>query len=230
MKRTKQLKKILLLVLVISSSTIHAQDTEVVSDLQQWTSIDITKKLNKKWSLSFEQEVRFKQDISNFDVYFADLGLSYKLNKHMKLGANYRFYQNKNNKGVFQTQHRWNTDFQYKQKISRFTMAYRLRFQNKDEDFYTSDTENNLYNLRNKFSIDYNIKGFKLDPFFDVELYRQIEDASTSELSKLRYTLGVEYPLKKFGDIKLFYRIDNELNLDYDNKTYIIGVGYKFSF
>jgi hypothetical protein len=212
------------------TNKIVAQETKVTGDLEQWTSIGISKKINKHWKISLDEEFRFKKDISEFDTYFTDLGIDYKFNKHFALGANYRFYQNKNSDGVFKTQHRWSSDFKYKQKINRFKLTYRLRFQNKDEDFFTSTSDNNLYNLRNKFSVDYNIKKFKLDPFFDVELYRRIEDINTTELSKLRWTIGLEYSLKKYGDLELFYRIDNELNQSYAKDTYIIGVGYKFSF
>jgi predicted porin len=210
--------------------TVKAQEKKVVSDLEQWTSIGISKKLGKNWKLSLDQEFRFSNDISQFDTYFTDLGVDYKINKHFSVGANYRFYQNKNKEFDFVTQHRWNTDVQYRQKLNRFTLAYRLRFQNKDEDFFTSESSNNLYNLRNKFSVDYNINKFKFDPFFNVELYRQIEDVNTTELSKLRWTLGIEYSLKKFGEVELFYRIDNELNQSYNKDSYIIGLGYKFSF
>jgi len=209
---------------------LQAQDTKVTSDLEQWTSVGISKKINKHWKISLDQEMRFSKDVSQFDMYFADLGLDYKINKHFTLGANYRFYQNKNLEGIFDTQHRWSTDISYKQKINRFTLAYRLRFQNKDEDFFTDASINNLYNLRNKFSVDYNIKGFKFDPFLDVELYRQIQDVRATALSKLRWTLGVDYSLKSLGELKLFYRLDNELNQSYNKNTYIVGVGYKFSF
>lgn len=210
--------------------TVEAQETKVVSDLEQWTRIGISKKLGKNWKLSLDQEFRFSKNISQFDIYFTDLGVDYKINKHFSVGANYRFYQNKNNDEVFQSQQRLSADIKYKQKISRFTLAYRLRYQNKDEDFFTSESSYNLYNLRNKFSVDYNIKNFKFDPFLNLELYRQIEDVNTNELSKLRWTVGFEYSLKKFGDLELFYKIDNELNKSYNKDTYIIGLGYKFSF
>jgi Protein of unknown function (DUF2490) len=221
---------ITLFIFTVLSVKVRAQETKVVSDLEQWTSIGISKKLGKNWKLSLDQEFRFSKDISQFDTYFTDLGVDYKINKHFSVGANYRFYKNKNKDLDFVTQHRWSTDAKYKQKINRFTLAYRLRFQNKDEDFFTSESSNNLYNLRNKFSVDYNINKFKFDPYFDVELYRQIEDVNTTELSKLRWTLGLEYSLKKFGDLEMFYRIDNELNQSYNKNIYIIGLGYKFSF
>jgi len=209
---------------------LNAQETKVVSDIEQWTSIGISKEFNKHWKLSLEQEFRFTQDMSNFDTYLADLGVGYKLNKHFSFGLNYRFYQNKNADEIFKTQHRFSTDIQYKHKLSRFTLAYRLKLQNKDEDFFTAGSGENLFNLRNKFSVEYNINNFKLDPFFDVELYRSIENAGSTELSKLRWTLGVNYSLKKYGGVELFYRLDNELNQTYNKDTYIIGLGYKFSF
>ena len=230
MKRKAIYTAITILIFTVFYNKTNAQETKVVGDLEQWTSVGISKKLGKNWKLSLDQEFRFTNDISQFDIYFTDFGVDYKLNKHFSLGANYRFYQNKNYEGTFQTQHRWSTDAEYKQKIDRFTLAYRLRFQNKDEDFFTSESSNNLYNLRNKFSLDYNIKNFKFDPFFEAELYRQIYDATTTELSKLRWTLGLEYSLKKFGDLEMFYRIDNELNQSYNKNTYIFGIGYKFSF
>jgi predicted porin len=227
-----KIRNIFALIFLIICFTVksNAQETKVTGDLEQWTSIGISKKINKNWKISLDQEIRFSKDISQFDVYLADLGLDYKINKHFTVGANYRFYQNKDSEGDFQTQFRWNTDLQYKHKINRFTLAYRIRFQDKGEDFLTSQSNSNLYNLRNKFSVDYNIKSFKIDPFFDVELYRQIDDINTTELSKLRWTLGLEYSLKNYGNIELFYRIDNELNQSYNKDTYILGVGYKFSF
>ena len=225
-------RKIILVLLVIICITIKtdAQETKVTRDLEQWTSIGLSKKINKHWKISLDQEFRFTKDASQFDIYFADLGLDYKFNKHFSLGANYRFYQNKNTNGVFQTEHRWSTDFQYKHKISRFAIAYRLRFQNKDEDLFTNESGNNLYNLRNKLSVDYNIKNFKLDPYFNMELFRRFENGEDSYFNKIRWTLGIEYPITKKSDIELFYRIDNELNQDYAKDTYIIGLGYKISF
>lgn len=218
----------ILIILTIKKS--NAQETHVVSDLEQWTSIGLSKKINKHWKISLDQEFRFTNNISKFDTYFTDLGIDYKFNKHFSIGANYRFYQNKNSENQFQTQHRLSGDFEYRQKINRFSLSYRIRLQNKDEDFFTSSTNKNLKNLRNKFSVNYNINNFKLDPFFDIELYRQVEKLNSTELSKLRWTIGLEYPLKNLGDLQLFYRIDNELNQSYNKDTYIVGLGYKFSF
>ncbi len=226
------IKKISTVIILITCLTIkiNAQETKITQDLEQWTSIGLSKKINKHWKITLEEEFRFTEDISKLDVFFIGLGLDYKFNKHFTVGANYRFYQNKNSDGILQNQHRLSADFQYKYKISRFKVAYRLRFQNKDEDFFTNESGNNLYNLRNRFSVDYNINNFKLDPYFDIELFRRFENGEDSYFNKIRWTLGIEYSITKKSDIELFYRIDNELNQDYAKDTYIIGLGYKFSF
>ena len=230
MKNT--IRNLFVLFLLFTSLIIetNAQETKVIRDLEQWTSIGLSKKINKHWKISLDQEFRFTKDVSRFDIYFSDFGVDYKFNKHFTVGANYRFYKNKNKDGVFLTEHRWSADFQYKHKISRFRIAYRLRFQNKDEDFFTSESGNNLYNLRNKLSADYNIKNFKLDPYFDVELFRRFEKGENSYFNKIRWTAGLEYPITKKSDIELFYRIDNELNQTYNKDTFIIGLGYNISF
>ncbi|PLX20264.1 MAG: hypothetical protein C0597_04310 [Marinilabiliales bacterium] len=230
LKITLVLVIIIFIILAFTLKKLAAQETKVIKDLEQWTSIGLSKKINKHWKLSLDQEFRFTKDMSNFDVYFSDLGVDYNINKQFSLGANYRFYQNKNNDGIFKTQHRWSSDITYKEKIDRFTFAYRLRFQNKDEVFYTDNSDNNFYNLRNRLSINYNIKDFKFDPVFELETFRQIDDLNNSTLNKLRWTLGLEYSVKGIGDIKFFGRFDNELNQTYNKDTYILGVGYKFKF
>ena len=141
-----------------------------------------------------EEELRFTKDISRFDLFFTDLGLDYKINKHFSAGLNYRFYQNKNNDGDFITQHRLSANLNYKHKVDRFTFGYRLQFQNKDEDFLSSSSENSVFNLRNRISVDYDIKNFKLEPYFQAELFRKYETGEGSYFNKVRWKLGARYP------------------------------------
>jgi opacity protein-like surface antigen len=227
-------KKSIIIILIICSSIINIfgqkQETKVVKDLELWTSAGISKKLNKHWKISFDQEVRLTNEMSEFDTWFTDLGVDYKLNKHFRLGTNYRFYQIKEDDNQFKTKHRISADIKFKQKIDRFTIEYRLRGQNKDEDFLESTTNDNIFNIRNRISLSYNINHWKADPFFDAELYRRMYTLQDGKFSKLRWTMGVEFPLYKNSEVKLFYRIDNELNTNYPKDTFIIGLGYKYSF
>ena len=228
------MNKITITILIIYLTLGHGfgqkQDTKVVKDLELWTSAGLSKKLNKHWKISLDQEVRFLDEISGFNLWFSDLGMDYKLNKHLQFGANYRFYQLKDASNQFETQHRISVDFKYKQKLQRFKLEYRMRIQNRDEGFIENGSENNNVNLRNRLSAEYDIRKFKPDPFFDVELFRRIYDLESGRFNKIRWTLGVQFPLYKNSAVKLFYRLDHELNEMYPKDTYIIGLGYSYSF
>lgn len=228
-KDTIKLKSILIILLAFAINT-NAQDTKVTADLEMWNSISVSKKISDRWKVSLSEELRFTEDISRFDIFFTEMELAYKINKHISTEFGYRFYQNKNSDDEFFSQHRFSLGLAYKQKLDRFTLGYKLKFQNKDEDFLSSSSTSNVSNLRNKLSVDYNINHFKLEPFFNVELFRKYETDEDSYFSKLRWTLGASYPVTKKSDVQLFYRLDNELNQTYAKDTYILGLGYKISF
>ena len=124
---------------IATLQALNAQETKIIRDLEQRTNIGITKKINNHWKISLGQEFRFIKNATSFDAYFVNLGIDYRFNTHFSLGADYRFYQNKNKEGIFISQQRWSADLKYKQKLSRFSVSYRLRFQNKDDDFITSN-------------------------------------------------------------------------------------------
>ncbi len=230
MDKTRILITSFLSLFLLITINLEAQETTVTSDLEMWNNVAISKKIGDRWQISLKEELRFTEDISRFDMFFTDLGLDYKINKHFSAGVNYRFYQNKNSDNDFITQHRLSADINYKQKLDRFTFGYRLQFQNKDEDLLSGSSENNVYNLRNKISVDYDIKNFKLEPYFQAEIFRKYETGEESYFNKMRWKLGASYPVTRSSDIELFYIIDNELNQSYPKNVYVVGLGYKFSF
>lgn len=230
MYKIKILITTFLSLLLLLPIKVGAQETTVTGDLEMWNNFAISKKLGDRWKVSLEEELRFTENISRFDIYLTDLGLDYKINKHFSAGVNYRLYQNKNKDDDFITQHRLSANINYKLKINRFIFGYRLQFQNKDEDFLSISSKNKVYNIRNRISIDYDIKNFKLAPYFQAELFRKYETDEAAYFNKMRWTLGASYPVSKRSDIELFYRVDNELNISYPKNTYILGLGYKFSF
>lgn len=228
MKRLEQITSSIIIFLLMPIF-ISAQESNVTSDLELWSSLGIEKKLGNKWKLSFEEEFRFTQDISRFDIYLSDLGVNYKLNKNFSLGANYRFYSNKDKDGDFNNAHRLSAKLNCGFKIERFKLDYRLQFQNKDEDFFKGSS-NAVYNLRNRLTATYNIKGTKLEPYVQTELFSRFEKDEEAYFNKVRWTIGLNYSLSKKSDVNIFYRLNNELNQDFNKDTYIIGVGYTFSF
>jgi opacity protein-like surface antigen len=209
---------------------VNAQETGVMRDLEMRNSITIQKKINDHWKISLQEEFRFTENITRFDIFLIDLGVHYKINQHFSAGANYRLYKNKNSDNEFINQHRLSANINYTKKINRFTFGYRIQFQNKNEELLPGETANKLYNLRNKISIEYNTKNFKLDPYFQTELYQQFESGEDSFFNKVQWTLGISYSVTKRSDLILYYRFYKDLNQDYPGNSNVLGLGYKFSF
>ena len=106
----------------------NAQETKIVRDLGLWTGVAVEKTVKKKWTFSIKQEVRLKNDISELNKYFTQAGINYRINKNFSLEGDYRYIQDKNAEGRFETRGRYNFDFRYKGKLAFITILYRLRY------------------------------------------------------------------------------------------------------
>lgn len=199
----------------------HAQDSTVVSDYETWSGIGVQKSfLEKKLGLGFTQEFRFDENSSHLDQYFSELIVDYELFKNFKAGVGYRFIRNNKNSG-YTNEQRIFADLEYKHKLERWTFSYRFRFQNQDELGLKRDEGDDItqkYRLR--FKAAYNIKKVKLDPYISLEGFfthdnqgiNYIETITERKIysgfEKLRYTLGLDYRVKKFLEIGAYYRIE----------------------
>src|SRR6185503_18496035 len=98
-------------------------------DAWQWTTVSIEKKLNAKWTIGFDEEVRLFDNISRLNLCYTNAGISYKINKHFKLAGVYRFLQKSRPDGSFSFRHRIYADLSYKLGIKKFNFTYRARLQ-----------------------------------------------------------------------------------------------------
>ena len=230
--RIRHIKILVVFTALLFTSFSFSQDN--TDDLASWTALNLKYKLNKKWTLNLEGQLRLKEDISEVDEYFSELGASYTLFKGFKLGTGLRYIRENDNVGNIQgyeNHFRYNIDASYKHKIKDFSLKYRLRYQNKNElGVSTSEGDYAKQNLRLKTSLEYNFSNWKLDPKFSAEIFNRFGKDANNEFSKYRLTFGTEYKLKKMGTIGVFYRLEKELNITNPNITNIIGLKYTFTF
>lgn len=200
---------------------VVAQDSTVVSDYETWSGISVKKSfLEKKLDLGFTQEFRFDDNSTHLDQYFSELQVDYELFKNFQAGIGYRFIRNHKNSG-YANEQRIYFDLSYKHKLDRWSFSYRFRFQNHDELGVSKDEGDDItqkYRLR--FKVGYNIKKVKLDPYLSFEGFfarsnqgiNYIESITERKIytgfEKLRYTIGLDYQVKKFFEIGAFYRIE----------------------
>lgn len=230
--RMKHIKILVVLASLLFTSFGFSQDD--TNDLASWTAINLKYKLDKKWTFNLEGQLRLKEDISEVDEYFSELGASYSLFKGFKLGTGFRYIRENDNEGNvqgYENHIRYNIDASYKHKINNLSLKYRLRYQNKNElGVSTSEGDYAKQTLRFKTSLEYNFSNWKLDPEISAEIFNRFGKEAENEFSKYRLTFGTEYKLKKIGTIGVFYRFQKELNEEFPETTNIIGLKYTYTF
>ncbi len=198
-----------------------------VNDFELWSGVQLRKKITKKLRVSFEEEIRFNENISDIKKFYSEISLSYRLNKYIRFAARYRFTENKTLLSYYSTRHRIMADISLRYRISRLTVAYRARYQTKYIDIYSSETGFVPQNhSRNKLSLKYNIRKNPVSPFISSELYYQLNNPEGNRLDKLRNTAGFEYNINKKNSFDIYFRIQQQINVNNPVKSYIIGVGY----
>ena len=224
-------KKTAIIVLVLTILCVHknyAQD-EDLNDWESWNSIGLKYKLNKKWSFELQENLRLKEDISEIDKYFTQLGAEYNITKKLKLGIAGRYISKNDNTGAvqgYENYFRFHIGVQYKHDINKFTFAYRLAYQNKNE-LGVDDSANQ--HIRFKAAVDYNIKHWKLDPEISAEIFNHFEKGEEDGFDKYRITVGSTYNMKDYGKIKFYYRYKKQLNEDFPETKNIIGLKYTYT-
>jgi hypothetical protein len=197
-------------------------------DAGLWISAGIEKKLDRRLSVSLAPQVRFNENITELYKYFADAGISYRL-KELKFSFNYRFMNQRKLDDSYSKRHRFFLDLAYKFKQEKFSIAYRLRYQNQFNDIGVSeDWQDPSKYVRNKITVKYITDG-KFQPFVTSDLWYHIKPAK-SEFNNFRFSLGTSYELNKFSSIDVSYIINKEFNSNNPVTSYIISLGYNYSF
>lgn len=235
MKKAKYIIFLLSILLpMLFTQSAFSQDGEfkTIRDLESWGSLNLKYKINKDWKIGLEEQVRFSNNSSEVDAFFTELNTDYDFSKNVCGGIGLRYIRQNDNVGDiqgFESHMRLHFDLGYKYKAQRLNIDTRIRFQTKNElgiSKEQGDYANN--NLRLKTGLEYNFKNWKLDPEFSAEIFRQYENGE-NEFNKLRFTIGTKYNLKAFGKIRLFYRMEKELNTSYPKTTNILGIKYTYS-
>lgn len=217
------------LILIVFSTFISFAQEEDLNDWESWNAVGLKYKLNKKWSFELEENLRLKENISEIDKYFTQLGASYKINKHFKVGAAARYISENDNTGKvqgYENYFRYHLEVIYDHKINDFSFEYRLRYQNKNElgvDDYANQ------HLRLKAAITYNIPHWKLDPEISAEIFNHIENGDDDGFDRYRLTIGSTYDMKDYGKIKFYYRYKKQLNEEFPETKNIIGLKYTYT-
>ena len=184
-------------------------------DFQLWSKVGASYDLNKDLSVSLDQGFRARENASLPDVTFSNLSLKYDLIKKWSVAIGYRYITDFDLSQNTSTSQRIYTDINYRKKKKRWLMKNRLRYQYQEE----------IFTLRDKVSLSYNIRKTPLEPFINFELFLK-----GSNFKKWRYTLGASYPFLKEFDIDAYYRLQQSFNTNNPKQLHILGLGIEYKF
>ncbi len=83
------------------------------------------------------------------------------------------------------------------------------------------------HKLRSRLAVSYDIKKCPFEPFAEVEVYNELDNAFAYD--KIRYTVGTEYKINKEHKLKLYYRYQDYADID-EVSGHVLGIGYAFEF
>jgi hypothetical protein len=193
-----------------------------------WAELEFSKKIVKNLKIEFNPELRLLNDYK-MDAYILEGGFSYKVHKYLSLATYYRYekeWDYKKSTGAYKGQIELNRlafDAKTGFSIDRFNFAFRLRY-TKSIFNDTSDDEKSFFRYRAK--VEYDIKNCKFIPYFSIEAFH---DLDSKEITKYRYTTGLDYTINSKNEVGLFYRLQDYTETDKASIN-IIGIGYNFKF
>jgi hypothetical protein len=197
------------------------------NDFQFWPSVQVNIEVINNLKFHVEEELRLRENCSQFSRQINDIGVSYRFNNFIKAGVFYRIEANWKNADEYIWRNGIYGDVSLRVEQKRFSLGYRLRFQSSKVE----TNEKQVYMLssfghRHKISAEYDIRGLPLSPFIEGELFILYSGGKGSEIAGYRARIGVNYALGKKHEFGIKYGIDQELNTSDPWRSYVIALNY----
>jgi hypothetical protein len=215
--------------LIFISSFVHAQ----YDDAGMWNTINVEKRLKNNFSLLLTEEFRLKENFSQINLFYTELGVGYRPYNFLKVEFVYRFIEKKMIDESYSFRHRLMLDITLKKKYGDWTFAYRHRLQAEVRNIYSSERGHvPEWYSRNKIAVKYDLHK-KITPYVSCELRYQISDPRNIESDqtwhRARYAAGLDYELNKKSTFGLYYLIQHEWNVSIPENLYIVGLEYSLT-
>ena len=201
-------------------------------DFESWTAGKVRMKLNKTWSFSLENQLRFKTNLTEYDRFFSQLNTQYNIDG-FQYGVGCRYLQindNVGNKQGKENHFRFHLDYGYELDAGRCLYKVRIRLQNRNElglskhegDYPSTD-------LRVRAAFKYNFRNWKFDPRISLEIFRHYQTGALNGFNKYRLTLGTSYKINKEQRLALSYVREKQLVYWNPKVTRIVLVSYLYT-
>jgi hypothetical protein len=234
------MKRNLILLLLLLSFSGFSQT--YYNDAQAWFNFYVEKKITKKFLVHLNQQDRFENNISQYRLGYADVGITYRFTKQIKILVDYVFTGKKRNTDYFRTVHQYYVALVLKKDIRRWRFSYRNMLQMQYNDPMTSKNGYFPYSYdRNKFTVRYEVS--KRFLFYTAEeLYSPLNNQQLKNVDRSRTFIGMFYNINKTNQLEFYFLFQSQLNKGdwYKQKGYypdymmdhyfVYGIGYSIAF
>ena len=167
----------LLMLLLGVVSSVYAQD----DDFTTWTKFKINHKIDSRFSVSGDAELRTKDDMNKWDRWGLTVGGDYRAYSFLKLGVAYETHLCDLGDSGWKFRHRYHLSATASFRYQWLKVYLRERFQ---QTFDSGDAETRL---RSRLKLSYAPTKGIVFPYFSVELYQSLDDAPFWRVARMRY-------------------------------------------
>ncbi|MBL4703399.1 MAG: DUF2490 domain-containing protein [Flavobacteriales bacterium] len=198
--------------------SINAIGQSAYQDFGTWARVKLTHKMHD-FKPYFSVSHRTNNNAEDLKSFILQLGTTYKINKHLKLGGAVRSFYEPNIEGNGAWSYRYIIDLKYGFKAKKIMFTLRNRFQSTFQ--YLEDPSTS-----NRFLISADRKIVKrLRGLIGTEFFLKLERKDDPYFNRHRIFGGLEYRINKKLDIAAKYIRINKLNVPVEHQMNIISVG-----
>lgn len=183
------------------------------SQFQLWTETGAKYIFNKKFDLTADWTNRI--NAYGLSTSFPQISVRYKPLKWLKTSLDYRWIISKEDNGNFSTGNRINANLQVNQKVERFDLGFRVRYQYSFNRFVNANYDPE-FDIAYRFrpSISYDSNNSILTPNASIEFFYTPENGPLgNQFTRIRYQIGVDFETKLPLDLGIAYLYDDKVNL-----------------
>lgn len=197
-------------------------------ELGLWVGTSIEKRLSQSIALHLNGQLRYSDNLTVRRSALAEVGLSYRFNKHWEVTGYYRYtarrrFDEDTYQYVYRPLHRFYADLSYDRTVWQLKLDYRLRYQNQFKDD-TDGLETDKSYVRNKLELSYP-NASRFTPYVSTDLFYKLGAGADQLRNKVGVTISVARHQKLdvygFTDYQFIERQKNEL---------ILGATYRVKF
>jgi hypothetical protein len=227
------LRTLIVSVTLLAGVTAHAQ----TSDFGSWNTFSVSKDLGKKFSAGGDLELRFGDNLSRLNLFYINLGATYKITKWMRISGVYRFIDKYKDDNTFGFRHRLYVDLSLRQKLldERLILSARSRMQWEWRAAGYGSEAQGVPEIfwRNKFDVKYGVTD-KLFPYVSLETRWQIQNPrfpynDGCNFDRTRLYFGSDYKITDVITVGLYFMQQKEHNVVDPQTLNIIGLEYSIS-